>query len=152
MKKPCSNGRNTPKDVKIAGWFVMMCALLAMLSGASLLSGVVTIVRPWSELQFFGLIRLKSEAAIGISHVAHGAVGVVVALGLMKGRSWAWWIQWIFLLAGIPHYFDGRIAIGWKVGTLVLESLFAVWLVFRVRFYRPFGEKLRIKEEDKSVN
>ena len=144
MTKIGANGKRLPKDVKIIGGLVIATGLFFILLAVEILSGIatVTIMRPGPGLYLLDVVRIESDMEYAITFLIFGVVNIAGGLGLMRGYPWAWWFQWFLFVAGIPNYFVvGGSSVGYKVGSLVLKFLFALWLFSRVRVYKPFGQK-----------
>lgn len=147
-----TKGQRAPWDVWVVGSLCFVGAALYILGGLPRIfmsSCPHEVERNYVTL--FGILSPSSPFWIGICYLVHAVFEVAEGYGLVRGRSYGWWLMIIGL-------FD-RVALTivqfpssayWGLLRLLLICVLLGWAIFRIRFYRPFEKFVKRQEKPRS--
>lgn len=141
-ERPPERKRMMPWDTQVLGWFRAATGGVVFAFGSLLLAGIAR--RPDEAEPFpvlFGLVFLESGQAMGLYYVVLGICGAVCGWGLIRGRSWGWWLGMAGAANGVATSAFTLKRFG-SVGIVGISmgGAFILWLMFRARIYSPFGQ------------
>ncbi|MBW8041075.1 MAG: hypothetical protein FVQ85_13885 [Planctomycetes bacterium] len=128
--------RKSPLDAKIVGWLFFCDAIIVMLIGLALITGIGHLSDNSSRSFLFGLLTITSELSHGVYTLFLGFAIFAGALGLIKGRKYGWWIMLVSSLYCILDNYLVQVNKGmYPMWGLYMLSLITAWLLFRSKVY-----------------
>ena len=128
--------RKLPLDAKIVGWLVFCDAIIFLLIGAVLITGIGHFTSDSRRSLVFGLLTITSELSHGVYTLFLGFAMLAGGLGLIRGRKYGWWIMLATSVYCILDNFLVQVNEGvYPMWGLYILSVIIAWLLLRSKVY-----------------
>ena len=128
--------RKLPLDAKIVGWLVFCDAIIVMLIGLALITGIGHLTSNSKRSLLFGLLTITSELSHGVYTLFLGFAIFAGGLGLIQGRKYGWWIMLVSSLYCILDNYLLQVHKDiYPMWGLYMLSVIIAWLLLRSKVY-----------------
>ncbi|HUS45523.1 MAG TPA: hypothetical protein VM219_05775 [Phycisphaerae bacterium] len=136
-----STPHKMPWDVVALGWISYVSGVVCVLGGILFLALGRGEPSGWEKWTLFGTVHVTGRIGFGVWLLIYGILFLIEGWGLLRGRSWAWWLmlgeQVEYAVSGFSHP-----SLLWSVSAaIVINALVFGWLLFRAKLFRPFGRR-----------
>ena len=134
--KETVKARKSTLDAKIVGWIVLCNAIIALLIGLLLVTGIGHVAGNTKRSLLFGILNISSDLSHGVYDLFLGLVIVVGGLGLIRGRKYGWWIILVSSLYCILDNYLLQVTKGiFPMWGLYILSVITAWLLLRSKVF-----------------
>lgn len=139
-----------PLDVKIVSWWYI-CAFVFLIIIALLEFTYPFIKQAYPDIvltkrevinEFFNLVCLDSFNERGIYYLFEGLLDIVIGIGLLRGKQFAWYLGVIGDLYGLLNGLFSKSV--FPTYGLILYFLMLIWFFYRKKIFFPEHDKNEI--------